>query len=97
MLPVRNKIIAVLFAAALTAPSYGDGIINGGSGGGGSGTVTSVATGCQASGGTITTTGTISTSEVVNLQTGANYAIQSSDCGKLVDLSNASAQAPTIA
>jgi hypothetical protein len=75
----------------------GPGGASGGGGGGGSGTVTSIATGCQATGGTITTTGTISTAETVNLQTGANYAIANSDCGKLLNLSNASAQTPTIA
>lgn len=65
-------------------------------GGGGSGTVTSIATTCGASGGTITTTGTITGSVPLNLQTGANYAIVAGDCGKLVNLSNASNQTPTL-
>lgn len=64
---------------------------------GGAGTVTSIATSCGATGGTITTTGTISASISVNPQTGTNYAIVTGDCGKLVNLSNASAQVPTIA
>jgi hypothetical protein len=65
-------------------------------GGGGSGTVTSIATGCQATGGTITTTGTISTAEIVNAQTGAGYTLNATDCGKLVTLSNASAETLSI-
>jgi len=58
-----------------------------------------IATGCGATGGTIgnSLTGTIAASQAFNLQTGTNYAIVSTDCGKLVDLSNASNQTPTIA
>lgn len=63
----------------------------------GSGTVTSVATSCGATGGTITTSGTIKAAVTASSQTGANYAFQDSDCGKLINLSNASAQAPTLA
>lgn len=65
----------------------------------GGGTVTSISSGCGSStgGSAITTSGTISSVETVNLQTGANYAIVNGDCGKLVDLSNGSAQTPTIA
>lgn len=75
-----------------------DGIVNGGSGGGGgSGTVTSIATSCGLTGGTITTTGTIKASETPEVQSGANYAFQDADCGKLKILSNASNQVPTIA
>ena len=59
--------------------------------------VTSVATGCAATGGTITTTGTISTQETISSQTGSNYAIVTGNCGQLVLLSNASPQTPTIA
>lgn len=68
-----------------------------GSGGGGSGTVTSVATSCGTTGGTITTSGTISAVLTPSSQTGTNYAFQGTDCGKLIDLSNASNQVPTIA
>jgi hypothetical protein len=64
---------------------------------GGAGTVTSVATGCQATGGTITTSGTISTQEVITALTGTNPAIIASYCGGLENLNNASAQTPTIA
>lgn len=67
------------------------------SGGGGSGTVTSIATGCQAAGGTITTTGTISTAELINDLTGSNPLIAASTCGSLVLLDNSGAQTPTIA
>lgn len=61
------------------------------------GTVTSVATGCGLSGGTITTTGTIALSQVVNGQTGTTYAIQNSDCGKLLTFTNGSNMAVSLA
>jgi len=96
-----NRRIAVLLATVLgTAnPALADGIFNGGSGGGGSGTVTSISAGCGSStgGSPITTTGTIAAQEPVDLETGSNFAITNADCGYLVDLSNASAQTPTIA
>lgn len=63
----------------------------------GFGTVTSVATGCGTSGGTITTTGTIIATETVNVQTGTAYAIVAGDCGKLVTGTNSMAQAYSIA
>lgn len=69
----------------------------GGGGGGGSGTVTSIATGCQATGGTITTTGTISTRVTPTDVTGANPAITAGFCGGLENLDNGSNQVPTIA
>jgi hypothetical protein len=60
----------------------------GGAGGGGSGTVTSVATGCQATGGTITTSGTISTQLVESANSPSSsggYTLQASDlCTSLV-------------
>lgn len=67
---------------------------SGGSGGGG--TVTNVAGGCSLAGGPITTTGTLSQSEPVNVQTGTSYTFLSSDCGKLVSQSNAGAIADTL-
>ena len=63
---------------------------------GGSG-VTSVATGCQATGGTITTTGTISTQETITALTGTNPAIVGGYCGGIENLNNGSNQIPTIA
>lgn len=65
----------------------------------GGGTVTSISSGCASvvNPNPITTTGTIAASEVVNLQTGANYLIANADCGKLVQLSNGANQVPTIA
>lgn len=69
----------------------------GGGGGGGSGTVTNIATACGVSGGPITTTGTIQGSAAFNAQTGTSYAMQNSDCGKVVTLSNAAAVAVSIA
>jgi hypothetical protein len=65
---------------------------------GGTGTVTSVSAGCgvSTSPNPITTTGTVAALATVNPQTGANYAIVSGDCGKLVNLSNAANQIPTL-
>jgi len=66
--------------------------------GGGSGTagVTSIATSCGVSGGTITSTGTISSTAASATQTGSNYAFVTGDCGTIVYLNNASNQIPTI-
>ena len=52
---MNNVAVALALLLLFSQPSYPDGIFNGGSGGGGggSGTVTSIATGCQATGGTI--------------------------------------------
>jgi hypothetical protein len=62
------------------------------------GTVTSVATTCGTSGGTITGSGTISGSETVNSQTGSSpYAIQQSDCGQLISRNQSLAVLDTIA
>jgi hypothetical protein len=56
---IRNKLLAAVALAALSAPALADGILNpGGSSGGG--TVTSIATTAPIAGGTITATGTIS-------------------------------------
>jgi hypothetical protein len=88
---------------AAHAQNMGGGGINnpgtssGGGGGGGSGTVTSIATGCQATGGTITTTGTISTQTVITALAGTNPAIVTGYCGGLENFNNASPQIPTIA
>jgi hypothetical protein len=94
---IRNNLFALFFCLCVQ-PALADGIINGGSGGG-SGTVTSISAGCGSStgGSAITTNGFIAATEVVNLQTGSNYAVLGTDCGKLVDLSSSSAQTPTIA
>lgn len=74
-------LISLLMAVLLLVPADAQIIINpGGGGGGGSGTVTSIATGCQATGGTITTSGTISTQlkSTGNSPTGA-YTIAATD------------------
>jgi len=89
---------AVLCAAAATASAE---IITGGgagSGSGGAGTVTSVAAGCGgvATPSPITTTGTISSLELVNAQVGTTYTMDNSDCGKLVTYSNAGSVAVTL-
>lgn len=95
--PFRIILLAAWLASAGAAVAQiqpGTGGSSGG--GGGSGTVTNIATSCGVSGGPITTTGTIQGTTTVNPQTGANYAFLSTDCGKLVNLSNASNQIPTI-
>ncbi len=58
-------------------------------GSGGTGTVTSLATSCGITGGTITTTGTIKQSQAVNAQTGTSYTVLDGDCAKLITLVNA--------
>ncbi len=63
---------------------------------GGSGTVTSIATSCGIYGGTITATGTLTSKELVNSQTGVSYTFLDSDCGGLVSHSNVSATADTL-
>jgi hypothetical protein len=62
----------------------------------GSGTVTSIATSCGLTGGTITTTGTIKTAETVIANTTTSYPTAAPDCGKLLTQSNASASAITL-
>jgi hypothetical protein len=94
---MRILSILALFLTLFSA-AHADGIINpGAGGGGGSGTVTSIATGCQATGGTITTTGTISTQTVITDLAGSNPSIVGTYCGGLENLDNSSAQTPTIA
>lgn len=68
-------------------------------GGSGSGTVTSITPGCgsSTSPNPLTTTGVIATTMPEDLETGSNFPIPNSDCGFLINLSNASAQTPTIA
>jgi hypothetical protein len=96
---MRQQLAALSLALLLAVSPARSQIVlpSGGSGGGGgSGTVTSIATGCQATGGTITTTGTISTQETISSQTGSNYPFVTGNCGQLVNLNNAGAQTPTI-
>jgi hypothetical protein len=81
-------LLGLLFAGLLSAQAPLPSPNNGGGGGSMPGTVTSVATGCGLSGGTITTTGTIISSQVTNAQTGTSYAVLSGDCGKQVTLTN---------
>ena len=94
---MKNIAVALALLLLFSQPSYPDGIFNGAAAGAGSGTVTSIATGCQATGGTITTTGTISTKVTPTPLSGSNPAITTGYCGGLENLSNASAQTPTIA
>lgn len=70
------------------APSY--------QAGGGTGTLTSVATGCGLSGGPITTTGTISRVPTPAAVTGASYPFVDGDCGIVKNFTNAGAVALTI-
>lgn len=64
-------------------------------GGGGSVSITATC-GNVASPSPITGTGTLSSVMPVNPQTGTNYPIVSTDCGKLINLANAAAQVPTL-
>lgn len=91
---MKKLLVALIALAGIVA---GQSVFPPSGGGGGSGTITSIATGCGTSGGTITTTGTIIATETVNVQTGTTYAILTGDCGKLVTGSNAAAQAYSIA
>lgn len=65
-------------------------------GGGGSGTVTSVATGCGATGGPITTTGTISAQVLTRANAATTDTIVANDCGNFVTETNASPVAVTL-
>ena len=68
-----------------------------GSGGGGSGTVTSIVFGCGLSGGTITASGNVAATVGIDSQTGSGaFAIPSTDCGKLIKRNNASAVSDTL-
>jgi hypothetical protein len=88
---------AILFFVAAVV-SFGQGTASHPGGGGGSGTVTNLATGCGLSGGPVTATGTISASVLPDLQTGSSpYAIPTGDCGKLISRNQASAVLDTIA
>lgn len=89
---LKSILCVILFVSAL----FGQGVFPPASGSGGSGTVTSVATGCGTSGGTITTTGTIIASEVVRAVTGTSDTTLNTDCGKLVTFTNGSAIAVTL-
>ena len=100
-LATQTNYLGTVFIADTTTPTNqlkvnSDGSINAVvSGGGGSGTVTSIATGCQATGGTITTSGTISTqNQWFALSTNA---IVAGDCGGTVSVGSSSDTAPTIA
>ena len=90
--------IALLLLLAFVAAGKAQTISPAG-GSGGSGTVTSITPGCgsSTSPNPLTTTGTITTTEPVDLETGTNFPIPNGDCGFLVNLSNGSAQTPTIA
>lgn len=94
---MRRALLAFIAVISVSAqvplPSSG-----GGGGGGGSGSVTSITAGCgiDTGGSPITTTGTVAASEAVNSRAGTSYTILSSDCGKLITQSNASASAYTL-
>ena len=88
-----NKFLSLLATICLfAAPAFAQ--FNGG---GGSGTVTSIATSCSVSGGTITTMGTISATLPVDAQTGTTITpTATADCGHVVTESNASAIAVSL-
>lgn len=98
-----KNLIPIIFALAVIGlfVSYfaGAETINvtpgGAGGGGGAGTVTSIATGCLASGGTITTIGTISTSQI-SVAHATGDTINGSECGELGTFNSGSAIAITL-
>ena len=95
---LRVQLVSITGTGSITGKlfSFLAGATGGGGGGGGSGTLTQVNTACGLSGGPITVTGTVQRTPVINAQAGASYAILSSDCGNVVQLTNATAT-PTIA
>lgn len=88
------KLLSLLLLCSL--PVLCQQVTGNGGGGSSSNIVSSVATGCGLTGGTITSTGTISSQELVNAQTGTTYTYLTTDCGKLVTHSNAGAIAATL-
>lgn len=98
---MMKRFLATSALAGLLAFPAGAQIVTGntGSGGGGSGTVTSITAG---NGINLTTnpciaTCTIATTVTNNAQTGATYAVLSTDGGKVVSASNSSSEAYSIA
>ena len=81
-------ILASTLAAQMPKP--------GGSGAGGGGTVTNIATGCGLSGGPITATGTISTKFTHNNVSAASYTVLDGDCGWFYEFERATAIAVTL-
>lgn len=103
-----KRSLSALLALALCGTVYAQGVPNFGSlgvpnggpasgGGGGSGTVTNIATSCGVSGGPITTTGTISATLTARDNTATTDTLVTGDCGTVVTESNASAVAVGIA
>ncbi|HUZ75816.1 MAG TPA: hypothetical protein VMU87_22745 [Stellaceae bacterium] len=91
----RRALCAMGCAVALGAPAWAQ-QMGGGGGGGSGGSVSSIATACGASGGPITTSGTIATALLHNTQSGTSYALAAGDCGKLVTTDNASSVTVTL-
>ena len=97
--------LAALGASGTVLTSNGAGALPSFQAVAGTGTVTSITPGngltsiltATAPGSAITTSGTLSTAQLVNAQTGTSYAIVDGDRGKLITASNAAAQAYTIA
>lgn len=91
---IRNFVVlplvgALAFMGVASAQVVSDAVSGGG--------ISQIDTSCGVSGGPITTTGTIQGAATPNAQTGTSYAIQNSDCGKLLTLSNSSPVAVSIA
>lgn len=95
---LRVQLVSITGTGSITGKlfSFLAGATGGGGGGGGTGTVTQVNTACGISGGPITVTGTVQRTPVINKQAGASYAILSTDCGNVVELTNTT-PTPTIA
>lgn len=95
-----NKLSAVLLAWLLaTAPLHAQvqaPMVPTAGGSGSAAGVSSITTSCAVTGGG-TGAVALATNSNPNVQSGANYAILSTDCGSIVYLNNASNQIPTIA
>lgn len=90
------KILAALFSCGLASTVLAQTVIPPTTGGGGSGSVTSVGSGACLVGGPITTSGTLAGTQLINAQTGTSYTIQASDACKIVTFSNVGAIAVTL-
>src|SRR5436190_1647680 len=94
--PCGRRWISLLCALLMAPALFGQVYPPASSGGGGSGTVTSIATGCGTSGGTITVSGTIIAVGPVRTQTTTSDTFLDGDCGKLVTHTNGSAIAVSL-
>jgi hypothetical protein len=97
---MMRKLSAVAFALVFATSAWAQSITGGGGGGGGggSGTVTSVDAGCgtATSPAPITTSGTVLAEIPLRTETGTTDTVLSTDCGGLINYTNAGAKAITL-